>query len=443
MDNSFAFWQLNKIIRESSGGFYFILAKPDMQQQIADSFLADDVAIYNYAGKENKYKPEDIFRFIDANEDKKIYFILNFQVPFFGKEVTPMQEDYFRLNMSRDTISDNSKLFFFFMTPETEKNIALVAMDFSGYVNARISFDSIDKERTSQEIQNLPEENKDLHLKPEIEERLARYKETIDEYLNIDLTNYITISEKDRNYLLVAARDLNYYAVLCIKIGNYKEAENLLSKAVEIREKVLGTEHPHTADTYSNIATVYYHQGNYPSALEFYQKALKIDEKVFGIEDSDTATTYNNIAKVYRYQGNYPSALEFYQKALKIREKALGLEHPDTATTYNNIAVVYDNQGDYQSALAFYQKALKIREKALGLEHPDTATTYNNIAVVYDNQGDYQSALTFYQKALKIRESALGLEHPKTNITRNNYETLLRKISVTKLINYLPPCSPP
>jgi tetratricopeptide (TPR) repeat protein len=402
-NNSFSFWRLSKIIRESIGGFYFILAKPAMQQQVANSYLSDNVAVYDYSGKENKYKPEDIFRFIDENADKKIYFILNFQIPFFGKEVSTQQEDYFRLNMSRDTISDNSKLFIFFMTPETEYNISLAAMDFFGYVNAKISFTDIDKEQTFQEIEKLPEEKKNLHLKPEIEERLSRYKETIDEYLNVNPADYHDISEKDKNYLLVAARDLNYFAELHIKTGNYKEPENLLLKAIEIRERILGTQHPNTAITYNNIGFVYDNQGDYPKALAFYQKALKIREKVLGIEHPDTATTYNNIGGVYYIQGDYPKALEFYQKALKIQEKVLGIEHPDTATTYNNIGFVYHTQGDYPKALEFYQKALKIKEKVLGIEHPDTARTYNNIGAVYGTQGDYPKALEFYQKALKTQ----------------------------------------
>jgi tetratricopeptide (TPR) repeat protein len=96
--------------------------------------------------------------------------------------------------------------------------------------------------------------------------------------------------------------------------------------------------------------------GQYVEALEWYQKALAIDEIVLGKEHPSTATTYNNIATVYHNQGDYTKALEWYQKALAIQEKVLGKEHPDTATTYNGIAFVYHSQGDYTMALEWYQE---------------------------------------------------------------------------------------
>ena len=63
---------------------------------------------------------------------------------------------------------------------------------------------------------------------------------------------------------------------------------------------MLGNEHPSTASTYNNIATVYYNQGDYAKALEWLGKASVIFEKVLGKEHPRTASTYNNIAIVKR-----------------------------------------------------------------------------------------------------------------------------------------------
>ncbi|MDR3267632.1 MAG: tetratricopeptide repeat protein, partial [Tannerella sp.] len=203
-------------------------------------------------------------------------------------------------------------------------------------------------------------------------------------------------------------------------LADYPQALEWYLKALAIREKVLGKEHPYTASTCNNIAGVYRNQGKYDEALEWYLKALAIVEKVLGKEHPYTASTYNNIALVYDNQGKYAEALEWNLKALAIFEKVLGKEHPDTATTCNNIALVYKNQGKYAEALEWYLKALAIREKVLGKEHPDTATTYNNIAAVYYNQGKYAEALEWNLKALAIREKVLGKGHPATATTCNN-----------------------
>ncbi|MCL2399666.1 MAG: tetratricopeptide repeat protein, partial [Defluviitaleaceae bacterium] len=203
-------------------------------------------------------------------------------------------------------------------------------------------------------------------------------------------------------------------------LGNYSQSLELYERAIKIREKVLGLDHPSTATSYNNIAGVYTSQGEYGKALELYEKTMKIREKVLGLDHPDTATSYNNIAAVYDSQGEYGKALELYDKALVIREKVLGLDHPDTATSYNNIAFVYARQGEYTKALELYDTALKICEKMLGFDHPDTAFSYNNIAGVYTSQGEYGKALELYDKAMKIYEKVLGLDHPDTATSYNN-----------------------
>ncbi|MCL1808214.1 MAG: toll/interleukin-1 receptor domain-containing protein [Clostridiales bacterium] len=214
----------------------------------------------------------------------------------------------------------------------------------------------------------------------------------------------------------------SYNNIACVydSQSDYGTALEWHRKALAIREKVLGKEHPDTAASYNNIALVYYRQGDYGTALEWHHKALAISEKVLGEEHPSTAESYNNIASVYYSQGDYGTALEWHHKALTIREKALGEEHPSTAASYSNIALVYYSQGDYVKALELYLKALAIREKALGEEHPSTAVSYDNIASVYYNQGDYGTALEWHHKALAISEKVLGKEHPSTAESYNN-----------------------
>jgi len=147
-----------------------------------------------------------------------------------------------------------------------------------------------------------------------------------------------------------------------------------------------------------NTADIYCEQSAYDRALEWFQRALEIKEKILGSEHPDTAISYNNIGRAYSKHGAYDKALEWYLKALKIREKVLGTEHPDAAASYNNIGFIYDSQGAYDRALEWYLKALEINEKVLGPEHPSTATSYNNIGFFYSRQGAYDKALEWFQK---------------------------------------------
>jgi len=54
------------------------------------------------------------------------------------------------------------------------------------------------------------------------------------------------------------------------------------NKSLAIREKLLGKEHPDTADSYNNIANEYYAQDDYARSLEYYNTSLAIRKKVLG-----------------------------------------------------------------------------------------------------------------------------------------------------------------
>ena len=209
----------------------------------------------------------------------------------------------------------------------------------------------------------------------------------------------------------------------CLKILNDKncfipnEEENAFNSH-EVEDILQTDDGVSYATLFNNLAGVYKDQGDYVKALEYYGKALAIKERVLGTDHPNTATTYNNLAVVYKNQGDYVKALEYYGKTLAIRERVLGTDHLDTATTYNNLAVVYEDQGDYVKALEYYGKALAIKERVLGTDHPNTATTYNNLAVVYQDQGDYVKALEYYGNALAIRERVLGTDHLDTQDTQ-------------------------
>ena len=115
-------------------------------------------------------------------------------------------------------------------------------------------------------------------------------------------------------------------------------------------------------------------------AKPLYERALAIREKALGAEHPDTSTSLNNLAGLLGSQGDYAAAKPLYERALAIREKALGAQHPATGTNLNNLAHLLASQGDYAGAKPLYERALAIREKALGAEHPSTKVIRENLA---------------------------------------------------------------
>ena len=91
------------------------------------------------------------------------------------------------------------------------------------------------------------------------------------------------------------------------------------------------------ATSCNNIGLVYDNLCIYDKSLDYNFKALAVREKVLGLEHPSTAMSYNNIGVVYHALGDYDKSLEYHFKALSVFEKVFGAEHPNAATSYNNI----------------------------------------------------------------------------------------------------------
>ena len=196
--------------------------------------------------------------------------------------------------------------------------------------------------------------------------------------------------------------------------GNYEAALEYYFKALELKERTFGADHPGIAPTYTGIGNVYSDKGEYDKAVEYYIKALKLSGRMAGINDPGIAATYNNVGISYAEKGEYEKALIYYEKALEIREKALGKDHEDTAATYNNLGNAYSDKGEYDQALIYYEKALEVREKVFGPDHYYTAVTHSNIGIVYLRKEEYEKASENLVKAMEIMRRTIGPEHPDT-----------------------------
>jgi tetratricopeptide (TPR) repeat protein len=229
--------------------------------------------------------------------------------------------------------------------------------------------------------------------------------------------------------------------------GKYSEAIPLLTKSIELRQKMFvdaafslgqayyGLEEyrqavktfrealffeKNDADILSWLGVSLHQIGEYTEAEIQLKRALKIREIIFGEEHPDTARGLHNLANVYLELGNYAEAEKLYQSALTIKEKTLGPQDTSTAQTLHYRGVLNYSLGKYAEAATFYQRALAIRERNLGKDHIVTAQTLHNLGALNYSLGKYAEAATFYQRALAIRESKLGKEHSATAYSLNN-----------------------
>ena len=74
------------------------------------------------------------------------------------------------------------------------------------------------------------------------------------------------------------------------------------------------------ARTLHNLASVYNAQGKYAEAEALYKRALEIKEKALGADHPSVAMTLNNLAVLYQGQAKYADAAGLYERALAIQD---------------------------------------------------------------------------------------------------------------------------
>jgi CHAT domain-containing protein/tetratricopeptide (TPR) repeat protein len=196
-------------------------------------------------------------------------------------------------------------------------------------------------------------------------------------------------------------------------------------RALAIRQKVLGPEHPDIASSLNNLGALLARMGDLAAARSCYERALAIYKLALGPGHPDTASCLNNLGMLLRGMGDLGGARHCCERALAIREKALGPDRPDTADSLNNLGYLLATTGDLPGARPYYERALSIYEKALGPDHANTAGVLNNLGALHQGIGDVAGARPYLERALAIREKALGPEHPDTAQSLSNLCVLL------------------
>ncbi|HXM56583.1 MAG TPA: tetratricopeptide repeat protein [Candidatus Dormibacteraeota bacterium] len=209
--------------------------------------------------------------------------------------------------------------------------------------------------------------------------------------------------------------------------ADFATARPLLEHALAIRERVLGPDHPDTAESLDNLAGLYTHTGDLGAARPLYDRALAIRERVQGPEHPETATSLNNLAVLLHRQGELAAARALYERALAIDERTLGPDHAHTAKDLNNLARLLRGQREPAAARPLLERALAISQRTVGPEHPLTATSLHNLAQLLRDQGELDAARPLFERALAIYERVLGGNHPHTGVALTNLSVLLRE----------------
>jgi tetratricopeptide (TPR) repeat protein len=128
-------------------------------------------------------------------------------------------------------------------------------------------------------------------------------------------------------------------------------------------------------------------------ATTVYREVLELRERILGRDHPDTLAAMNNLAAVLQDQGDLSAAQSLHEQTYVSCQRVLGPDHPSTLATMNNLAAVLQDLGRHDEAQEMYVNVLRARERVLGPAHPSTLATMNNLAAVLQDLGRHDEAL--------------------------------------------------
>jgi hypothetical protein len=91
----------------------------------------------------------------------------------------------------------------------------------------------------------------------------------------------------------------------------------------------------------SDLAELYHAEGKYALVEQLYTRILDVRRRVMGGEHGATLTSLDDLGGSMSIKAKYAQAEPLYTKALQLRRRIHAEQHADTLGTRNNLALLY------------------------------------------------------------------------------------------------------
>ena len=214
----------------------------------------------------------------------------------------------------------------------------------------------------------------------------------------------------------VTATCLNKLSLLLLYRDAFHEAEPLMRRALEIREKLYGERpHPDLAASLGNLGLLYFRLGEYEEAEEPLRRSLEILDSLGGKESVYLLSASNvrrTLGSLYASEGKFSEAQDLLKRVVDDTKKRFGKDSPEVAEAMATLGGVDLDYKQFNEAETWFAKALEIQSRKLPACHDEILRTKNSLAICYQYRGDYTKARQILEELLPVCVANLGRDHP-------------------------------
>ncbi|MCK4890567.1 MAG: tetratricopeptide repeat protein, partial [Candidatus Aminicenantes bacterium] len=214
------------------------------------------------------------------------------------------------------------------------------------------------------------------------------------------------------------------------KLGRFKEAGDILKKALEINIGRRDYKNKNNVFIYSNLGMNSQESGDFEKGEQFLKKAVTLSKVVYGKNAPETARNINNLSALYYKFSRYKEARTLIEKFIKINREQGNQDVKMVSTGMLNLGAIYYAQKIYKSSEKIFFDILRAQEKNLGKNHPAVGRTLRKIGTLYFSWKKYEKSKDFLERSFVINnvpempgekeffegKSTLGLAYEKLGL---------------------------
>jgi CHAT domain-containing protein/tetratricopeptide (TPR) repeat protein len=221
----------------------------------------------------------------------------------------------------------------------------------------------------------------------------------------------VAMSGPSVDSLAVAAAEHVLGKVL-LRTGDREAARTRLVRALGIRERRQGTDHPDLVPVLQQLATWHALRGDFPAGNAVLDRALGIVERMESQDPVVVGSLCSQAANFHSRSGDYVEAARLARLSLAAREKAYGPEHKLTVQSILSLSAAQGHLGDHANSVANGERAVAILRRTVPHDSEDLAFGLSNLGSAHLASGEWTRALTSFREAAAIREKLYGPESP-------------------------------
>jgi eukaryotic-like serine/threonine-protein kinase len=183
--------------------------------------------------------------------------------------------------------------------------------------------------------------------------------------------------------------------------GGFAEAEKLQRQALEMQTRVLGPDHPDTLSTMGDLSATLAMSGKLPEAEKLGRETLDKQLLVLGPEDHHTIATMDDLAATLGEEGHFAESVDLERQTIEVERRVFGPDHLGVLMSMGNEADSLYSMGRLAEAQQLLEQTRPIQLRVLGVKHPETARAAYNLGCIAAMNGKRDEAFTFLNEAIE------------------------------------------